>query len=99
MMKNLDEIQKILAMHRHDLHSRFHVERIGVFGSYSRGDMSPQSDVDILVEFDHPVGWEIVEVRDYLQELLAVKVDLITKAAVSKRPLLWMSILEDLVYV
>ncbi len=98
-MKSLDEIQKILALHRHDLHARFHVERIGVFGSYSRGDMSPQSDVDILVEFYQPVGWEIVDVRDYLQELLGMRVDLITKAAVKKKPLLWQSILEDLVYV
>lgn len=93
----LDQIRKILAEHKQDLHEKFHVESIAVFGSYARGDQSPRSDVDILVEFDQPVGWEIVDLHEYLEEILAMKVDLVTKGAVSRKPLLWDSIREELI--
>ena len=47
----------------------------------------------------NPVGWEIVDLHCYLEELLDLKVELVTKGAVSGKPLLWQSIEEDLVYV
>jgi predicted nucleotidyltransferase len=55
--------------------------------------------VDILVELDRPVGWEIVDLHEYLEELLGVAVDLVTLGAVVRKPLLWDSIREDLTYV
>lgn len=98
-MKTLEEIKKILAEHKHELHEKFHVQSIGIFGSYVRGDQMPESDLDILVGFDQPIGWEIVDVHEYLEELLGVKVDLVTKGAAMRKPLLWQSIQEDLIHV
>jgi hypothetical protein len=98
-MKKLEEIKRILAEHKHELHEKYHVQSIGLFGSYVRGDQTSKSDVDILVEFDAPIGWEIVDLRDYLEEILGMKVDLVTKGAVLRKPLLWESIQEDLVNV
>ncbi len=95
----LNEIRKILAEHKQELHDKFHVKSIAVFGSYARGDQSPGSDVDILVEFDEPVGWEIVDLHEYLEGILGMKVDLVTKGAVSRKPLLWDSIREELIDV
>lgn len=98
-MEKLKEILKILSEHKRELHETYHVKSIGVFGSYARGDQAPISDVDILVDFDQPVGWEVVDLHEYLEQILGMKVDLVTKGAVTRKPLLWRSIEEDLVNV
>ncbi|RMG51411.1 MAG: nucleotidyltransferase [Acidobacteria bacterium] len=97
-MKTLQQIQAILSQHKDELHARFGVRRIGIFGSYARAENTPVSDVDILVELERPIGWEIVDLHRYLEERLALKVDLVTAGAVRRKPLLWQSIQEDLVY-
>ena len=78
---------------------RFGVSSIAIFGSYARGEETELSDVDILVEFERPIGWEIVDLKDYLESLLGVRVDLITKNAAMSRRNLWEHIRRDLVYV
>jgi len=98
-MKTIEEIKRILAEQKQELHDKYHVRSIGVFGSYVRGDHTTKSDVDILVDFDEPVGWEIVDLHEYLEKVLGMKVDLVTKGAVFRKPLLWDSIQEDLVNV
>jgi predicted nucleotidyltransferase len=98
-MKALEEIKRILTEHKLELREQFHVQNIALFGSYVRGDQEAGSDIDILIEFNQPVGWEIVDVHRYLEEILGVKVDLVTKRAVMGKPLLWQSIQEDLIYV
>jgi predicted nucleotidyltransferase len=98
-MKSLEDILKILVARKRDLHEKYHVQSIGVFGSYARGDQAPKSDVDILVEFDQPIGWEIVDLHEYLELILGMKVDLVTRGAVTRKPLLWQYIQEDLVNV
>jgi predicted nucleotidyltransferase len=45
------------------------------------------------------VGWEIVDLHRYLEDVLGVRVDLVTRGAVVRKPLLWESIQEDLTYV
>jgi predicted nucleotidyltransferase len=98
-MKTLAQIQAILQSHWHTLYEAYRVRRIGVFGSRARGDNVPLSDVDILVELEGPVGWEIVDLHDFLEDVLGVRVDLVTQGAVVRKPLLWESIQEDLTYV
>ncbi len=99
MTKKLEEIEAILRKHKGELRERFGVSSIAIFGSYVRGEETELSDVDILVEFERPIGWEIVDLRDYLEELLGLPVDLITKNAAMSRRGLWEHIKEDLVYV
>ncbi len=98
-MKTLEEIRAILKEHQDTLQERYHVRRVGIFGSCARQEATPANDVDILVELDRRVGWEIVDLYRFLENLLGVKVDLTTKDAVIRKPLLWQSIQEDLVYV
>lgn len=98
-MKTLVQIQAILKSHWHTLRQAYRVRRIGVFGSHARGDNTPLSDVDILVELEGPVGWEIVDLHRFLEDVLGVRVDLVTQGAVVRKPLLWESIQEDLTYV
>jgi predicted nucleotidyltransferase len=97
-MPSREEILKTIREHWPRI-VQFGVKRIGLFGSVARGDSKEGSDVDLLVELERPLGWEIVDLREYLQALLGVKVDLVTRPAVSKKALLWKSIQEDLIHV
>ena len=97
-MRTLDEILGLLSGCKGELRRRFGVRRIGIFGSRARGDERSPSDVDIMVEFERAIGWEIVDLHDYLEGLLGVKVDLVTAGALKRKPLLWESIKKDLIY-
>ena len=98
-MKTLAELEIALQSRWQTLYETYRVRRIGIFGSRARGDDTLVSDVDILVELEGPVGWEIVDLHRYLEDALGVRVDLVTQGAVRRKPLLWESIQEDLRYV
>ena len=62
------------------LKDKYFVKEIGIFGSVARGDQKPDSDVDILVDFESPIGiFDFIRLEDYLSKLLGSKVDLVTK--------------------
>lgn len=76
-----ENIGKILKSQKQLLKEKFQVKKIGIFGSFARGEQSKNSDIDILVEFYEPVGWEFFDLQDYLEDLLKREVDLVTKKA------------------
>jgi predicted nucleotidyltransferase len=80
-MKTLEEIKATLRRHKPLLREKFKVNQIGVFGSYAKGEESQASDVDILVEFNQPIGWEFVDLKEFLEEILGQGVDLVTVKA------------------
>ena len=85
-------------MHKGELRERFKVKEIGVFGSYVRGMQRSGSDVDVLVEFEEPVGlFDFMDLEDYLSGLLGVKVDLVSRKAL--KPHIGEHILGEVVYV
>jgi uncharacterized protein len=62
------------------------VTSIAVFGSASRDEMAPDSDVDVLVDFDHPIGaFAFLDLKADLERLLGRPVDLVTPAAIKPR--------------
>jgi len=65
---------------------RHHIRRLALFGSVLRDDFRPNSDVDVLVEFEsgHVPGFSFVTVQDELSELLGRRVDLHTPASLSR---------------
>jgi len=83
--KNLSEIKKIIRQHKKILEKKFKVKKIGIFGSYVRGEQRQKSDLDILVEFSGKMGWGLIDLKDYLQEMLKTKVDLTTPGALKER--------------
>ncbi|HDQ06996.1 MAG TPA: nucleotidyltransferase [Candidatus Bathyarchaeota archaeon] len=95
---DLREITEILRAHKGKLRERFKVKEIGVFGSYVRGAQRSGSDVDVLVEFEEPVGlFAFMDLENYLSGLLGVKVDLVSKKAL--KPHIGEHILGEVVYV
>jgi predicted nucleotidyltransferase len=77
-MKTLDQIRKVLREHKGEFTERFKVSKLGIFGSYARGDHGEESDLDVIVEFTQPVGFEFIHLANRLEELVGVKVDLLT---------------------
>lgn len=63
---------------------KYGAQRIAIFGSYSRGEATKESDIDILVRFDTPKSlFELVRIEDELKRVLHKDVDLITEKSVS----------------
>ena len=77
------EVLKILAENRDRLR-RMAVKSLALFGSVARDEAADASDVDLLVEFDRPVGYfQFLEVREFLESVLyPAKVDLVVRGAV-----------------
>lgn len=93
---NKSTIESILKENKEFLVSNYHVEKIGLFGSYAREEQSEQSDIDILVEFNRPVGFEFIELKDYLESLFQKSVDLVTPNAI--KPIMKQSIMSEVQY-
>ena len=77
--------QKIIDMlkfHK-DALIKYGVKRIGLFGSYARGDQKKNSDMDFLVEFNKPVFENFMDLAFYLENLFGKKVELITNGNIS----------------
>ena len=94
----LEEIKEILEKHKEELRDRYGVKEIGLFGSLVRGEMKKDSDVDILVEFERPIGlFKFLELEEYLGNLIGRKVDLVSKKAL--KPHIGRYILKEVIYV
>ncbi len=79
-----DQVLKIFTEHRLELRDKFGVKSLALFGSVARDEASQTSDVDLLVEFEQPVGYfHLFHLEDYLEDLLGgIKVDMVLRRAV-----------------
>jgi predicted nucleotidyltransferase len=82
MMLTKESITEILREKYPYLASEYGVKRIGVFGSYAKGSPTEASDVDIVVEFERPIGLQFVAFAEYLESLLGKSVDVLTPAGI-----------------
>jgi hypothetical protein len=97
VVMNLKSVSQTLNARRADLKRRG-VKSLAIFGSVARGEASGGSDIDLLVEFDRPVGlFEFIRLKYALEELTGFRVDLVTPDAL--RPALREAILSEAVYV
>lgn len=84
-MKKEDIIKKIsepLPL----LKDKYHIKSMGIFGSYVRGEEKKDSDLDILVEFQEPIGLlKFIELENSLSDITGIKVDLVSKKALKPR--------------
>ena len=89
------EIKNIILSHL----KRFNPLKVGIFGSFARGDNKKGSDIDILVEFkESPSLLTLIKLENDLSEILGVKVDLVTTGAV-KNKRIKKSIRKDLINI
>ncbi len=81
-----------------DLTSRFGVKKIGVFGSFVKGNIKETSDIDIYVEFEQKSFRKIIGLIDYLEKSFQRKVDLLYPHK-NVNPVVMDEILKEVVYV
>lgn len=83
------------------LASEYGVTRLGIFGSFAQGTADDNSDVDLLAEFNRPIGFKFMELTAYLEELLGRKADVLTPAGLNgvRNKRIAESIQETLEYV
>jgi predicted nucleotidyltransferase len=63
----------------------FLVKEIGLFGSFSEDSFTDDSDIDILVEFERPIGWKFFSLEIYLENIFGRKIDLVTENALKEQ--------------
>ena len=90
-------VLQILKENKQFLFEKYPLKSLALFGSYSRGDYTNESDVDILVDFDKPVGIEFLDLCYDIQALVKKEVDLVSRNAV--KPNQYTFIQDDLKYV
>ncbi len=96
----MNEMDALTFLRKHDseLRNQFGVAKIGIFGSFARGEERPDSDVDVLVTFQ--MGMKTFDnymgLKFFLEDLFDRKVDLVTDSAL--KPLIRDPILEEVIY-
>lgn len=76
-MPSRDDVLASIRQHLPEL-ERFDVRSISVFGSVARDEASPDSDVDVLVEFGRPTFDGYMGLKFFLEDLLGTRVDVAT---------------------
>lgn len=99
-MNTKQEILTFLTEHKEELFFRFHLSKIGLFGSFSRGEERKDSDVDILFDFDENVT-DVYSIKNALKEYLSKAFERSTDLAREKylKSYAKQQILDDVIYV
>jgi predicted nucleotidyltransferase len=91
------KVISLIKKHRSDL-AKFGVKSLALFGSAAREEAKPNSDVDILVEFEGRATFDrFMDTKYYLEDLLGCRVDLVVPDAI--KPRMKPAIMQDLIYV
>jgi predicted nucleotidyltransferase len=96
-MLTRDEILRALKGSKSIFFQKYPLKSMGLFGSFARNEGTAKSDVDVLVEFNQPVGFEIVDLALDLEQLLGYRVDVVSKKGLKATLLPYVE--KDLIYV
>jgi predicted nucleotidyltransferase len=100
-MLTKEHILEILRAHHPYLVSEYGIKRIGIFGSYAKREQHDTSDIDVIAEFDRPLGLKFVEFTEYLESLFGEKTDVLTPAGIQgiRNKQIAREIQETIIYV
>jgi len=96
-MTTRNEILAKLKELKPTLYKDYAVKEIGLFGSFSDNTFTDDSDIDIIVELERPIGWKFFSLEIYLENIFGRKIDLVTKNALKDQ--IKESILKQVNYV
>ena len=98
MKCSTEQVIEFLKSHREVFAREFTVEKIGIFGSYARGDASEESDLDVIVEMKKPDLFFLIGIKQTVEEALGVRVDIV-RLRENMNETLRKRIEKDVVYV
>jgi predicted nucleotidyltransferase len=93
----LDLIINFLHEHKDELKQDYHVEKIGIFGSYAKNQEKESSDIDFFVKFSQKSYCNLTRLYDYFEKAFGKKVDIITEHK-NMRPSLRREIQSSIIY-
>ena len=96
-MKSDEDIIVTLASLKKDLQTKYPIASLALFGSYSRKEETPESDVDLLVEFNSKIGSGFITLASEIEVALGKKVDLVSRKGIKKK--YFNQIKSELIYV
>lgn len=96
-MKTQNQILEILRNNKPLLFSKYPVKQLAIFGSFSRNDQNENSYLDVLVEFNSKIGMGFIELADELEDILLMKIDLVSKNGIKEK--YYNAIKDELKYV
>lgn len=96
-MQTIQEYLQLLTQYKNQNAERYGIKSIGIFGSVARGEQHPGSDVDIVVDLKTPDVYYMVHIKDDLEQLFCVPVDVV-RMRERMNPLLKRNIARDGVY-
>jgi uncharacterized protein len=98
-MRTRDQILAFLNQNKKLFRDRFHIIRIGIFGSYARGEQNINSDIDLLVEFEENTQdlYDLkLQLKDFFYSNLGIEVDICREKYIKTR--IKKSILAETIY-
>lgn len=96
-MDTLKDIIEKLKMVKPALEKKYPITRIGVFGSYARGEADKNSDIDIAIEIKGTMGLSFVAMADEIETILGIKTDVVPLRSIKAE---YLPLLEkDIIYV
>ena len=98
-MKTRDQILTFLSLNKKLFRDKYHIVRIGLFGSYARGEQNANSDIDLLVEFEENTQdlYDLkLQLKEFFQIQLGLEIDICREKYI--KPRIKKSILKDTVY-
>jgi predicted nucleotidyltransferase len=96
-VKNPQEIISKLKELKPALFEKYNLSALGLFGSVVRDDFSANSDVDIIIDYHNKMGIEFIDLANYLEDQLEIKVDLVSRRGI--KPKYYKEIEKDILYV
>ncbi len=84
MLRKKDILERLNEL-KPMLQKDYSVKSIGLFGSFSDDSFSDDSDIDLLIELEKPIGWKFFTLEIYLEKTFGRKIDLVTKNALKDR--------------
>jgi len=95
---NVSEILQILKNYKVQSANKYGINRLGIFGSYARDNPTQKSDIDIVIELQNPDLFKMVHIKEELEELLGVQVDIV-RSRKKMNPYLKKRIEKEALYV
>ena len=99
-MVTQNQIVRYLSTNKQSISRRYHLKKLGIFGSYARNEQTPLSDLDLLVEFQENTP-DLTHVKEFLrqeiQSVFHIPVDICREKYI--KPIFRQQILSDVIYV
>ena len=98
-MKTRDQVLDFLSQNKIMFRNKYHITRIGLFGSYARGEQNINSDIDLLIEFEDNTQdlYDLkIQIKDFFKLKLGVDVDICREKYI--KPRIKNSILKEAIY-